>query len=50
MLIEKVVTIDRETGRILEETKKEVSGDPAPYTEALAEYYTSIIEKNQEES
>jgi len=50
MLVEKTVIIDRETGRILDTSIQEVPGDPTPYTEALAEYYASVIEKNQEES
>jgi len=54
MLVEKTVTIDRKTGEVLDVKIVEVPGDPAPYEQALVDFYVSMLknlekDKNKEE-
>jgi len=47
MLIEKRVKVDRKTGKILEESEREVPGDPEEYMNALVDYVASITENEE---
>jgi len=47
MVVEKIVTVDRSTGKVLSSTTKTVDGDPAIYTGALAEFFVSILQKRE---
>jgi len=40
--------ICRKTGKVLEESRREVPGDPEEYTEALVNYVASITENKEE--
>lgn len=47
MVMEKTVTINRTTGKVLSIISKTIDEDPTEYTEALAEFFVSILHKKE---
>ena len=48
MVMEKTVTINRDTGKVLSVTAKTINEDATLYTEALSDFFISILHKNGE--
>lgn len=47
MVMEKTVTINRNTGKVLSVTAKTLKEEATNYTEALAEFFVSILHKKE---